>query len=332
MAKNENQIVLYRTTDGATTLEVRVQSESVWLSAHQMAELFQVDRSGIVRHIQNVYRTKELPRAATCAKNAQVAADGKTRQMDLYNLDVIISVGYRVNSKRGTQFRIWASKVLKDYLIKGYALNDDRLRQHNEKIKELEKTVAMLADIVDRKPLSSDEATGLLRVIADYTFALDLLDRYDHQSLKIEDTSGKGVFRISYKGARKAIEELGRKTGTLGLFGHEKDESFKSSLNTIYQTFGGQELYPSVEEKAANLLYFIVKNHSFIDGNKRIAAFLFLWFLEENGILYKPDGGRRLTDNALVALTLMIAESKPNEREIILTAIFAKGLSFIILD
>jgi len=193
MAKTESQIVLYKATDGATALEVRVQSESVWLSAHQMAELFQVDRTGIVRHIQNVYRTKELPRESTCAKNAQVAADGKTRQMDLYNLDVIISVGYRVNSKRGTQFRIWANQVLRDYLIKGYAINDDRLRAHNEKIKELEKTVVMLSEIVDRKSLSADEATGLLKVIADYTFALDLLDRYDHQSLKIEDTSGSGV-------------------------------------------------------------------------------------------------------------------------------------------
>jgi len=174
---------------------------------------------------------------------------------------------------------------------------------------------------VDKKPLTADEATGLLRVIADYTFALDLLDRYDHQSLVIGDTSGKGIFRISYASAKKAIEELGRKTGSVGLFGREKDASFKSSLSTIYQTFDGKELYPSIEEKAANLLYFIVKNHSFIDGNKRIAAFLFLWFLEENKVLYKPDGSKRLTDNALVALTLMIAESKPQEREMIVNVV-----------
>jgi len=274
-----NAIEIYRPKGQEKPIEVRVESESVWLTAHQMADLFQVDRSGIVRHVGNIYRSKELPSAATCAKNAQVAADGKVRKMDFYNLDMIISVGYRVNSKRGTQFRMWANKVLKNYLIKGYAVNEEHLRRHTQKIKELEGTVSMLSRILDQKALSADEATGLLRVITDYAYALDLLDRYDHQSLGIQDTSGKGVFRMTYSEARKAIKELCRRTGSAGLFGREKDDSFKGSLATIHQTFGGEDLYPSIEEKAANLLYFVVKNHSFVDGNKRIAAFLFLWFL-----------------------------------------------------
>ena len=316
MLKNnpENDVAIFRTEDGKIVIEVRVESESVWLNAHQLADLFEVDRTGVVRHIQNIYRTKELVKTATCAKNAQIAADGKIRQMDFYNLDVIISVGYRVNSKRGTQFRIWASKVLKDYLVKGYALNEETLRTHKLKVKELENTIALMSQIVDQKTLSADEATGLLRVITDYTYALDLLDRYDHQSLTVDDTSGKDTFQIDYQSAKKAVVELGKLTSNIGYFGKEKDESFKSSLAAIYQTFDAQELYPSIEEKAANLLYFIVKNHSFVDGNKRIAAFLFLWFLEGNRILYKSDGSRRIQDNALVALTLMIAESKPQER------------------
>lgn len=321
MNKQLNAIEMYRSDDGKTTVQVRIESETVWLDTHQMAELFQVDRSGIIRHIQNIYRTRELPKASTCAKNAQVAADSKTRQMDFYNLDMIISVGYRVNSKRGTQFRIWANKVLKDYLIQGYAINEERIRSHTLKIKELENTVALMSGLIDRKQLSADEATGLLRVITDYAYALDLLDRYDHQSLKIEETSGKGTFQITYEAAHRTIKELKRRLGDQGLFGKEKDESFKSSIAAIHQTFDGHDLYPSIEEKAANLLYFIVKNHSFVDGNKRIAAFLFLWFLDENGVLYKKDGSRRLSDNALVALTLMIAESKPADKETVVKVI-----------
>lgn len=239
---DDNQIVLYTTDDGTVALDVRVQSESVWLNSHQMALLFQVDRSGVVRHIQNIYKTKELQKKTTCAKNAQVAADGKTRLMDFYNLDMIISVGYRVNSKRGTQFRIWAGQVLKSYLINGYALNNDHLRFHKDKIVALEKTVQILSDLITNKPLSADEATGLLRVITDYTFALDLLDRYDHQTLTIEETSGKGTFQIDYTAARKAVVELGKQTRNTGYFGKEKDESLKGSLAAIYQTFDGEEV------------------------------------------------------------------------------------------
>jgi hypothetical protein len=256
MSQNENEadFVIYTEKSGSVAIEVRIETGSVWLNTHQMADLFQVDRTGIVRHIQNIYQTKELSKDATCAKNAQVAADGKTRQMDYYNLDVIISVGYRVNSKRGTAFRLWASNILKDYLIKGYSINEKRLNLYYKKIADLEKSVKLLSGIVDRKLLSADEATGLLRVITDYTYALDLLDRYDHQSLIIEETSGEGIFKISYDSAKRAINELGKSSGTVGLFGLEKDKSFKSSLGAIYQTYDGKDLYPSVEEKAANLL------------------------------------------------------------------------------
>lgn len=316
--KKENDVVLYKPFGGETALEVRVQSESVWLSLNQLVALFRRDKSVISRHINNIFNDKELQRDSVVAFFATTATDRKTYQVEYFNLDVIISVGYRVKSRQGTQFRIWANKVLKDYLLKGYAINEARLHSHTQKIRELENTVALMSGLIDRKQLSADEATGLLRVITDYAYALDLLDRYDHNLLKIEETSGNGTFRISYENAGKGIRELGIKLGVHGLFGKEKDSSFKSSLAAINQTFDGCDLYPSIEEKAANLLYFIVKNHSFVDGNKRIAAFLFLWFLEENGVLYKKDGNRRLSDNALVALTLMIAESKTTEKETII--------------
>jgi prophage maintenance system killer protein len=319
--KKENEVELYKSDSGETSLEVRVQSDSVWLSLNQLVSLFKRDKSVISRHISNIFKDKELQRDSVVAFFATTAADGKEYQVEYFNLDVIISVGYRVKSKQGTQFRIWANKVLKDYLVKGYAINEERIRSHTQKIKELENTVALMSGLIDRKQLSADEATGLLRVITDYAYALDLLDRYDHQSLKIEETSGRGTFQITYEAASKSVKELNRRFGAQGLFGKEKDDSFKSSLSAVHQTFDGHDLYPSIEEKAANLLYFIVKNHSFVDGNKRIAAFLFLWFLDENGVLYKKDGSRRLSDNALVALTLMIAESKSSDKETVIKVI-----------
>ncbi|NLD92978.1 MAG: cytochrome C biogenesis protein CycH [Fibrobacter sp.] len=316
--KTENTLILYKTPDGKTALEVRMQAETVWLSLNQISELFNRDKSVISRHINNVFNENELEKSSVIANFATTAADGKKYNVDYYNLDVIISIGYRVKSKQGTEFRIWANKILKEYLINGYSLNSKFLSEHTQKIRELENAISLLSNIIERKPLSADEATGLLRVITDYTFALDLLDRYDHQTLTIEETSGDGSFQIDYAAVRKAVAELGKQTGNTGYFGKEKDESLKGSLAAIYQTFDGEEVYPSIEEKAANLLYFIVKNHSFVDGNKRIAAFLFLWFLEGNKILYKKDGSRRIQDNALVALTLMIAESRPEEKETII--------------
>lgn len=322
--KPENSITLYKTDDGQTALEVRIQTDTVWLNLNQIAELFKRDKSVISRHLRNIFKENELEKSSTVAFFATVQKEGgveKTRDVEFFNLDVIISVGYRVNSKRGTQFRIWANKVLKEYLIQGYVINENRLKSQAAKVKELEKAVSMLSSIIGRKQLSADEATGLLKVITDYTYALDILDRYDRKELKIEGTSGKGTFQLNYEEAVSAIAALGKQMGNAGLFGKQKDDSLKSSLNTIYQTFDGRELYPSIEEKAANLLYFVVKNHSFIDGNKRIAAFLFLWFLEKNSILYRPDNSRRLSDNALVALTLLIAESRPEERDTIVKVV-----------
>lgn len=318
---NKGEIIIYQTPDGNTQLDVKLDNETVWLDQYQMAELFKTDRTSIVRHINNIYKTKELHKDSTCAKIAQVQIEGNRevkRQISYYNLDVIISVGYRVNSKRGTQFRIWANSVLKEYLIKGYAINQNA---KNEQLEDLKKTVKLLSNVIDSKTLSADEATGLLRVITDYTYALDTLDRYDYQKLEIERTTTEEPFKANYDNAMEAIYVLRDKFGSGGLFGNEKDQSFKSSISTIYQTFGGEELYPSIEEKAAMLLYLVTKNHSFSDGNKRIAAFLFLWFLEQNGILYRSDSTRLIENNTLVALTLMIAESRTEEKDIMVKVV-----------
>jgi prophage maintenance system killer protein len=235
-------------------------------------------------------------------------------QTKFYNLDMILSVGYRVNSKNATQFRIWANRVLKDYLIKGYAVNQ---RAKLEQLDDLKKTVKLLSNVIEHQELTADEATGLLNVITDYTYALDTLDRYDYQQLSVEQTTETDKFQATYDNAIDAIRQLKQKFKGSDLFANEKDQSFRSSIATIYQTFDGQDLYPSIEEKAAMLLYLVVKNHSFSDGNKRIAAFLFLWFLDRNGILYKPDRSRLIENNTLVALTLMIAESRTEEKDVI---------------
>lgn len=312
------EIVLYQTEDGKTKLDVRLEKETIWLDAHQIAALFERDRSVIVKHIRNIYKTRELSPDSTCAKNAQVATDGKIRLMDFYNLDMIVSVGYRVNSKRGTQFRIWATNVLKDHILKGYSINEKRLQEENKKLRELQQTVDLLGRIVEERYLARQEAEGLLKVVTDYARALQLLDDYDSNRVAISDTTEPARYILTYKAARKAIDRLTRERDITrsDLFGREKDDSFKGSIGAIYQTFDGKEVYSSIEEKAAHLLYFIVKNHSFVDGNKRIAASLFLWFLDANGILYRQDGGKRIGDNTLVALTLMIAESRPEEKEV----------------
>jgi prophage maintenance system killer protein len=322
---SKGEIIIYRAEDGRATLEVSLKGDTVWLDAHQMADLFQRDRTVIVRHIGNIYKTGELVPDATCAKIAQVAKDGKTRVMDFYNLDMIISVGYRVNSLRGTQFRIWATEVLRDHVIKGYSVNEKRLREENARLIELQKTVNLLGRVVEGRELAGDEASGLLKVITDYSYALTLLDQYDHKQLEVRNTSGQGRFVINYEQARKAIDKLGEQYMTAGqpaaLFGIEKDESFQGILGALYQTFDGKELYESVEEKAAHMLYFAIKDHPFTDGNKRIAAFLFVWFLDANGVLYAKDGRKRIGDNALVALSLLIAESDPTEKDIIVKVI-----------
>ena len=318
----ENKIIIYQTEDGQTQIDVRLENETVWLTQAQMAELFQTDRTSIVRHINNIYKVEELDRESTCAKIAQVQIEGKRtvrRNIPYFNLDMIISVGYRVNSKRGVRFRQWTNKILKDYLIKGYAVNE---RMRKEQIGELRQLVGMLGRAVQSQPLlSTDETNALFEVVTDYTYALDPLDNYDYERLTIEKTTKEEPFHATYENAMEEIRRLREKFGGSVLFGNEKDDSFKSSIGQIYQTFGGEELYPSVEEKAAMLLYLVTKNHSFSDGNKRIAATLFLWFLNNNGILYRKDGSKRLADNTLVALTLMIAESKTEEKDVMVKVV-----------
>ena len=310
METNNSQLVIYKAPDGTMSIDVTVQNETVWLSQGQMAELFGKDQSVIARHISNVFKEGELEKKS----NMQILHNtlSKFKPTQVYSLDVIISVGYRVKSKRGTQFRIWANQVLKQYLLQGYAINE---RVAAQKYDELSQLVKVLGRTIQNQEKLTEDSRSLLDVVVDYTYALDTLDRYDYQELKIEDTTGKEAFHATYENAMEVIRELHEKFGGSTLFGNEKDDSFKSSIGQIYQTFGGVDLYPSVEEKAAMLLYLVTKNHSFSDGNKRIAATLFLWFLNGNGILYNKDGSKRIADNTLVALTLMIAESRTEEKD-----------------
>ncbi len=321
---NKSEIKIYKTNEGKTSIEVKLEKETVWLNQYQLEVLFQTDRTSINRHIRNIYKTKELDENRTCAKIAQVQKEGERsvkRTIKYYNLDIIIAVGYRVNSKQGTEFRIWANQILKDYLIKGYAINQQRLEKQVAQLNKLKETIRILGNTLKYKELSNDESKGLLQIISDYSYALELLDQYDYQTLKIENTSTKEIYHLSYEEAIRQIELVKQTFRNSDLFGHEKDDSFRSSISTIYQTFGGVDLYPSIEEKAANLLYFIVKNHSFSDGNKRIAAFIFLYFLERNTLLFSKNGKKRIADNALVALTLMIAVSKPEEKDTMIKVI-----------
>jgi len=320
----QSHIEIYQAEDGKTEIAVRLVEETVWLNLMQMTDLFQRDKSVISRHIRNIFKEEELNRNSTVANFATVQIEGNReveRTIEFYNLDVIISVGYRIRSQRGTQFRIWANKVLKDYLIRGYSINEKRIKEQNEQLKELQQTAKMLGNVLDHKKISGSEGEGLLKIISDYAYALDILDQYDYQTLTIRETSGKETYQLTYKEAITQIQKVKRTHGNSELFGREKDESFKSSISTIYQTFEGTDLYPSIEEKAANLLYFITKNHSFTDGNKRIAAFLFLYFLERNGILFDVNGYKRIADNALVALTLMIAVSNPDDKNTLIKVI-----------
>jgi len=320
----ENQIVIYQTDNGQTAIDVRLENEMLWLTRHQIAVLFDRDYKTISKHINNALQ-EELADSVVVAKFATTtqhgAMEGKTQTHDVeyFNLEVITSVGYRVKSQRGVQFRQWANKVLKDYLIKGYALNEKIRRSQ---IGELRQLVQMVGRTLQNQPLlKNDENQALFDIVVDYTYALDTLDDYDYQRLGVKETTQEEKFQATYDNAMQAIAALREKFGGSSLFGNEKDDSFKSSIGQIYQTFGGIDLYPSVEEKAAMLLYLVTKNHSFSDGNKRIAATLFLWFLNNNGILYREDGSKRIADNTLVALTLMIAESKPEEKDVMVKVV-----------
>ena len=317
-----SSIEIYSSQDGSIQLKVKLENDTVWLTQSQMAELFGVDRTSIVRHIRNIYKSEELDQNSTCAKNAQVRTEGHRsvlREIPYYNLDMIISVGYRVNSKNATSFRRWATSVLKQYLIKGYVINQqiklDRYNELKDVVRLMSRTVGM------QEKVTSEEYGGLFNVISDYVYALDTLDHYDYQSLSIQKTTKEELFRATYENAMEAINALKEKFGGSQWFANEKDDSFKSSIGQIYQTFGGEDLYPSVEEKAAMLLYLVVKNHSFSDGNKRIAAMLFLWFLNNNHVLYAEDGHKRIADNTLVALTLMIAESRTEEKDVMVKVV-----------
>jgi prophage maintenance system killer protein/transcriptional regulator CtsR len=304
--RGHGEIVLYRERSGAPGLEVRLAGETLWLNQAQLAQLFDRNQSVIARHIKNVFKEGELaPSESNMQKMHNAISD---KPILFYNLDVIVSVGYRVNSKRGTQFRIWATNVLKEHIVKGYTENARRLQ-------ELRQSLQIIEHVLDRNDVSSDEARALLRVVTDYSYALDLLDDYDHQRVPAAPVHKGEVKAISYEEARRLIERLREKFGAPAIFGQEKDESLHSSLNAILQTFGGKDVYPGLEEKAAHLLYFLVKNHSFIDGNKRIAVALFLWFMEKNRLLYGLSGEKRISDVTLVALTLMVAESAPREKD-----------------
>jgi len=317
-----NEIILYQSPDGSTRLEVNLYEDTIWLAQTQLAELFDVNVPAVSKHVRNILGSGELDALATVSKMERVQIEGERkvkRSQVLYNLDMIISIGYRVNSAKATSFRIWATQVLKDHIVKGYTVNEQRFRDQAEKLTDMRRTVELLARTLANQELVSDTGRDVLRVIADYAYALTMLDRYDHGTLAIEGTTRKALHVIDYE---EAIGIVATMKGEFdGLFGLEKDQGFKSALGAIYQTFGGEELYPSVEEKGANLLYFVVKNHAFSDGNKRIAAALFIYFLGMNGILYRPDGSKRLADNALVALTLLIAESRPDEKETIVKVI-----------
>ena len=312
-------VILYNAEDGKVQLEVHLEKDTVWLTQDQMADLFGRERSVITKHLSNVFKEGELEEASVRAKFAHTAGDGKTYQVQCYNLDVIISVGYRVKSKRGTQFRQWATQVLREHLVRGFTLNEKRLQEQEQKLIDLRRTVGLLEQTLVYQAIGLDEAKGLLQVITDYAYALTTLDRFDHGTLTIEQTTGPAAYLMTYEAAIEIVTAM--KTGFGGLFGLEKDQGFKSALGAIYQTFGGEELYPSIEEKAANLLYFVVKNHAFSDGNKRIGAALFIAFLAGNNALYRGDGSKRIADNALVALTLLIAESRPRDKETIVKVI-----------
>ena len=303
---NKTELVLFKSYDGKVSLSVAVENETVWLTQEQISQLFDTARSSIAYHIGNIFKEGELDRS-TSVEIFDRSTPEASRPPMYYNLDVIISVGYRVKSQRGVEFRKWASNVLKEYILKGYAVNDTRLKQLNEVVQLLKRT----QDSLDSKQV--------LTVVENYSKALDLLDAYDHQSMQ-RPNGDQAVYVLSYEECRQVIDGM-RFGNESELFGAEKDDSFKGSIGNIYQSFAGVEIYPSLQEKAANLLYFVTKNHSFWDGNKRIAATMFLYFLDRNGILYDEEGHKRIDDHTLVALTIMIAESRPEEKEMMISVV-----------
>jgi prophage maintenance system killer protein len=308
----KGRVILYK-----NKLEVRLEQDTVWLTQKQIAELFVTERSVITKHLRNIFNSNELTEKSNVQKMHIANSD---KPVSLYNLDIIISVGYRVNSIRGTQFRIWATNVLRKHLVDGYTINEKRLKAQQSKISELQNAVRLLGNVALLEGVS-DEAKGIVQIISEYSRALNILDDFDHQRLVSPKGTKKSKYKLTYVAARDIIEQMKKKFRDSALVGQEKDKSFQGSIGAIYQTIDGKDVYPTTEEKAAHLLYFVTKNHSFVDGNKRIAAALFVCFLQKNGILLGKDGDKRIDDNALVALTLMIAASRPSEKEIMIKVI-----------
>ncbi len=326
MKEEQKNIAIYQSADGKMQIDVHLQKQTIWLSLDQISSLFQKDKSTISRHIKNVFLSEELDKESVVANFATTAKDGKTYQVDYYNLDMIISVGYRVNSKIATQFRKWATFVLKQYLVDGDTINEKWLQEQKSKVAQLKNAIKLLNRSIEHQADNLDDAKKLSALMADFASGLGLLDDYDNKTLDTKGKTIKPAVVIKKEEFLNVIDKMKPEFGS-DVFANPKDESFDSSINQIYQTFGGQECYPSLEEKAAMLLYFLVKNHSFTDGNKRIGAACFLYFLDKNGILYQNNA--QIIDNAaLFALTVLIAESKPEEKEMmkqVIISVLNKG-------
>lgn len=315
---DNQKVILYK-----NKFEVELKDDTIWLNLNQISDLFGRDKSVISRHLRNIFKDNELSHEATVANFATVQKEGKRtveRNIEYFSLDVIISVGYRVNSKQGTEFRIWATNILRKHLVDGYTLNEKRLKLQEKKYLELKKAIDLIGNVVQIDTIS-DEAKGLAQVITEYTRALDLLDAFDHETLEIPKGRTRTKYKMSYEQACNVIRTMKEKFNDSDLVGQEKDQSFRSSIGAIYQTFSGKDVYPTIQQKAAHLLYFVTKNHSFVDGNKRIAAALFICFLDGTGILHKKDGSKTIDESALVALTLMIASSNPKDKDMMVKVI-----------
>ena len=323
---NKGKIVIYQTSKKEVELRVRLEQETIWLNLNQIADLFDTDKSGISRHIKNIYQSEELKGSSTVAKIATVQIEGNReikRDIEYYNLDVVLSVGYRVNSKRATQFRIWATKTLKDHLIKGYSINEKRLLEARGKFKELQTAITFLQE-KSKKELLSGQAGEILNLLSGYAKTLKLLEEYDKGKLKAVKGK-KAKFVLKYADCQRIVKKIRKelivKKEAADIFGRETRGAFEGIIKGLYQTFDRKELYPTIEKKASHLLYFIIKDHPFIDGNKRIASFLLVYFLDKNDYLYRENGEKKINDNALTALALLIAESNPNEKDILIKII-----------
>jgi len=320
ITKNKGDIIIYKPKGKEVEIRVKLKKETIWLNAHQIAQIFNIDRTVVVKHIQNIYKNNELFAKSTCAKIAQVAADGRIRRMNQYNLDMIISVGYRVDSKQATQFRVWATRILKQHILQGYTINQKRLLETQTKFKELQNAITFLQK-KSRKKLLKGQEKEILDLLGEYSKTLSILEQYDKRKIK-KAKGQKGKFVLSYDNCKDIIikikENLMTKKEASNFFGIEVEKKFESAIENLRQTFAKKELYRTIEEKAAHLLYLTIKDHPFIDGNKRIASFLFIYFLDKNDYLYRKNGEKKINDNALVALALLIAESNPKEKDILI--------------